>query len=222
MAINTYSTLKTGFVEWMARTGDTDLATRFDDFLALCEQRMWYGKAAMPTLGVPTCEPLRIREMEQVSASFSLSGATVAQPTGFLELISAQNNSDSYPIDIVTEAVIDSYNTQSLGGVKLMAVSGANFRFKDTPDGSGTATLRYFKKLDTPTSDGTVNWVISNASGVYLNGVLLEAAIYTLDPEAAKMYAAAYAADVQSLNERRNRELWSAHNVRLRIRGSTP
>lgn len=217
MAINTYATLKTGFAEWMARTGDTDLATRFDDFLALCEQRMWYGAEEGPIV----CEPLRIREMEAVSSSFSLS-ATVAQPTGFLELISVALNTNQGPLDIVTEGVIDAYGAQSSAIPRVIAVSGSNFRVWPDPGSSYTATLRYFKKLDTPTSGGTVNWVITNAPGVYLNGVLAEASIYTQDAEGASKYLALYCSMVRSLNQRRNRELASAANVRLRLRGSTP
>lgn len=221
MAINTYTLLKAAVASWLARTGDTDLGTAFDDHLALCEHEMYYGASEIPSLGIAGCEPLRIREMEDVSASFALTSATVAQPTGFLEVISAALNTDQGPIDIVTEGVIDAYGEQTLGGVKAMAISGTNFRFKDTPGGTETITLRYFKKLTTPTG-GAGNAILTNAPGVYLNGCLKQAAIWTQDPESAKMYGALFASQVRSLNERRNRELWSATNTRLRIRGRTP
>ncbi len=220
MAIATYTQLKAAVASWLARTGDTDLGTAFDDHLALCEHEMYYGAAMVPALGMEAIEPLRIREMEDVSASFSLSSGTVAQPTGFLELISAYHNGDSHPIDVVTEGVLDAYGDQTLGGVKAMAISGANFRFLDAPS-SGTATIRYFKKLTTPAGSAG-NGILTITPGVYLNGCLKQAAIWTQDPDAAKLYHALFAAEVRSLNERRNRELWSAANTRLRIRGRTP
>ena len=220
MTITTYSSLKSATAEWLARNGDTDIDTRFDDLLALQEQRMYYGSAEVPGL-IPEMPKLRIREMEQADTSFSLSGATVAQPTGFLELISAELNTSQGPLDIVTEAMFDAYGARTLGGVKLIAVSGTNFRFKDTP-ASDTATLRYFKKLTTPSGSTSTNTILTNFPGVYLYGCLMQAAIYTGDPEAAKMYGSLYASEVTALNQRRNSELANAHNVRLRIRGSTP
>lgn len=221
MAITTYASLTPAISEWLARNGDTDIATRADDLIALHEQVMYYGMEGLPTLGLPACEPLRIREMEQADASFSLSGATVAQPTGFLELISAELNTSQGPLDIVTEAIFDAYGSQTLGGVRLIAVSGSNFRFKDTP-ASDTATIRYFKKLTTPSGSNSTNAILTTYPGLYLNGCLMQAAIYTGDEGAAKLYHAMYAGQVQSLNQRRNSELSRAHNVRIRIRGSTP
>lgn len=216
--VNTYTGLQAAVAEWMARAGDTDITGRFDDYLALVENRLWYGSAQMGAF--PECEPLRIREMETVSAAFSLSSATVAQPSGFLELISAKLNSPERPMDIVHEGVIDGYRDQSLGGTYLIAVSGTNFRFFDAPT-SGTATLRYFAKLTTPTA-GNSNWVLTNAPNVYLDGCLFEAAKMTGDADAAAMYLVGYASAVRGLNQRRNSELKAATNVRMRLRGRTP
>lgn len=221
MAIKTYASLATAVAEWMIRTGDTDIAARIDDFIALHEQRMYYGSEAVPGLGIPGCEALRIREMETVSSAFALA-ATVAQPANFLELIEATLNSPQRPLDIVTEGVIDSYRDQTVGGPRMIAVSGTNFRVKDDPGSSYTASLRYFQKLSTPSGSVEANWILTNAPGVYLNGCLLEAAIYTGDPEAAKLYLGLYTSAVTALNQRRNRELAAASNVRMRIRGRTP
>lgn len=148
-------------------------------------------------------------------------GATVAQPVNFLELIEASLNGPARPLDVVTEAVIDAYGEQSLGGPQLIAASGTNFRVKDVPDSGTTATLRYFKKLITPTPSAG-NAILTAYPTLYLHGCLYEAAVYIGDPDAAKLYYSLYAGGVQSLNERRNRELWAASNVRLRIRGRTP
>lgn len=218
--LSSYSGLKSAVSEWLGRDGDADIDVRFDDMLALHEARMYYGSAPLPTLGLIACEPLRIREMEAVVATFAL-GASVAQPVDFLELIEASLNSPVRPLDVVTEGVIEAYGEQSLSGPRLIAVSGTNFRVKDAPDASTTATLRYFKKLTTPTPDAG-NTILTSYPNLYLHGCLYEAAVYIGDPEAAKLYYSLYAAGIQSLNERRNRELWSASNVRLRIRGRTP
>jgi hypothetical protein len=215
--ITSYTGLSAAVQAWMARAGDTLLSDRFDDFLALHEQRMYYGAAAIPGL-LPQFEPLRIREMETVDAAFAISAETVAQPTGFLELIEASLNSPEAPLRIEHQGVIASYGEQTLSTAKIIAISGTNFRFKEA---SGTATLRYYQKLTTPTAS-TANWILQNAPGVYLNGCLIEAALMTSDFDTASRYATIYAAHVGGLNQRRNRELAGATNVRTRVRGRTP
>jgi hypothetical protein len=215
--ITAYTGLKAAVAAWMARTGDTLLDSRFDDLLALHEQRMYYGAAEVPGL-LPRFEPLRIREMETVDSAFSISAETVAQPTGFLELIEASLNSPEAPLRIEHEGVIASYGSQTLSNADIITVSGTNFRFKEA---SGTATLRYFQKLTTPTAS-TANAILTTYPGVYLNGCLIEAAILTSDFESAAKYGAIYTSQVGGLNQRKNRELAGATNVRVRVRGRTP
>jgi hypothetical protein len=213
--ITSYTGLKAAFQQWMARPGDTLLDTRFDDFLALHEQRMWYGAAEVPGL-LPQFAPLRIREME--TAANAVVEETVAQPDGFLELIEASLDSPYAPLRIEQEGVIAAYGDQTFSTTKIIAVSGTNFRFKES---GGTVTIRYYQKLSTPTAS-TANWILENAPGVYLNGCLIEAAMMTNDFTTAASYAAVYAAMVGGLNQRRNRELAGAYNVRTRARGRTP
>ena len=106
---------------------------------------------------------------------------------------------------------------------RMIAVSGTGFRLWPDPGaGSYTATLRWYGTLSTPSGATPTNWILTNAPGVYLNGCLLEAAIFTGDPDSAKYYAMLYAADVAGLNIRRQRVLASAQNVRMKLRGKTP
>ena len=217
--INTYTGLQAAIASWMARDGDTDITDRFDDMLALHENRMYYGAAEVPGL-LPACEPLRIREMETVDTAFALA-ATVAQPDRFLELIECKINSEDLRLDIVAEGTLSNYAAGSLGGPAVVAVSGTNFRVMDDPGSSYTATLRYFQKLTTP-SAAADNWILTYVPNVYLHGCLYEAAVMTGDVTAAGLYLATYASHVRALNQRRNSELRNATNVRLRIRGRTP
>lgn len=220
MAITTYTSLASATSEWLARAGDTDIATRFDDLLALHEARMYYGAGAVDGI-LPAFEPLRIREMEYADTAFALT-ATVAQPTGFLELISAYLNNYG-PMEISSESTIDGYANQKTSTPLIIAPSGTNFRvWPDPGTGAYTATLRYFKKLTSPSATNANNWILSNAPGVYLNGCLMQAAIYTGDMEAAKTFGSLYVSEVKGLNERRNREFAQAHNVKIRVRGRTP
>src|SRR5229473_828326 len=114
--INTYGGLKAGMLAWLARSGDSLLDSRFDDFLLNCERRMYYGFAADDPANPLKSDPLRIDLMETVDPAFALSSGTVPQPATFLELISAQLNSPNAPLEIVSQRTIDGYGPQSLGG----------------------------------------------------------------------------------------------------------
>lgn len=217
VAVNTYTGLQAAVASWMARAGDSTITGRFDDFLALHEQRMYHGAAAVPGM-LPEFEPLRINEMETVDGAFSISGETVAQPSGFLELIEAALNSPYAPLWVEHQGVIAAYRDQTLSAAKIIAISGTNFRFKEA---SGTATLRYYQKLTTPTASAA-NAILTNYPGVYLNGCLIEAALFTSDFDGAMKYGAIYAALVKGLNDDRRGQLAHATNVHVRVRGRTP
>jgi hypothetical protein len=201
--ITTYGGLKAGVLAWLARTGDAFLDSRFDDFLLNCERRIYYGHATDDPANPLRSDALRIPEMETADSAFALTSGTVAQPATFLELISAQLNSPQGPLQIVSQRTLDGYGTQSLGGTRLIAVSGQNFRLLDAPT-SGTATLRYYQKLTTPTG-ATVNAILTGYPDVYLYGCLIEAAVFTQDQPGALSYLQLYNASVAGLNARTQR-----------------
>jgi hypothetical protein len=214
----TYGWLKAAVPAWLARTGDALLDSRFDDFLMNCERRIYYGFAADDPGNPLRSDPLRIPEMETADEAFILQ-ATTAQPQGFLELVSVQLNSPLGPLEIVSQRTLDGYGTQSLGGAKLIAVSGTNFRVLDDPGGA-TCTLRYFIMLPTP-AGSVANAILANYPDVYLYGCLVEAAIFTQDEAAAQRYLQLYNASVAGLNARSQRITASAVPV-IRLRGVTP
>jgi len=202
--ITTYGGLKAGVVAWLARTGDTLLDSRFDDFLLNCERRIYYGHATEDAGNPLRSDPLRIVEMETVDPAFALS-ATTAQPASFLELISAQLNSPNAPLQIVGQRTIDGYASSAPGQPRLIAISGASFRvFPDPGAGAYTATLRYYQKLATP-AGAVVNAILTNSPDVYLYGCLVEASIFTQDEPGALRYLPLYNASVAGLNARTQR-----------------
>jgi hypothetical protein len=222
--ITTYAGLRAGMLAWLARTGDALLEQRFDDFLLNGERRLYYGFATETPDHPLRSDPLRIPEMETVDPAFVLTGATVAQPPGFLELIGVQLNGPSRSLQVVSQRVLDGYGAQSLGGTRLIAVSGTNFRLLDAPppDGPGsTATLRYYGKLATP-EGSTANAILAAYPDVYLYACLVEAAIFTQDEAGAQRYLQLYNASVAGLNARTQRITASAVPV-IRLRaGMTP
>ena len=129
--------------------------------------------------------------------------ATVAQPPGFVELISVLLNNPEALLEIVSQRTLDAYGAQSLGRIAKIAISGTNFRVKDDPAGA-TATLRYYQKLATP-SGAIVNAILTGYPDVYLFGCLIEAAIFTQDELGAQRYLQLYNASVAGLNARTQR-----------------
>ena len=212
--ITTYAGLKAGMLAWLARPGDTLLDSRFDDFLLNCERRVYYGFATDDPGNPLRSDPLRIPEMETADGAFVLQ-ATVAQPATFLELVSVQLNSPQGPLEIVSQRILDGCGSRSLGGVKLIAVSGSNFRVLDDPGGA-TCTLRYYQRLVTPIGS-TSNAILAAYPDVYLHGCLIEAAIFTQDEVAAQRYLQLYNASVAGLNARTQRITASAVPV-IRLR----
>ena len=222
VSINTYGGLSSAVLAWLARTGDATLTARFDDFLALCERRMYYGYATENPADPMSSDPLRIPEMETVNTSFTLdTTGTVAQPSGFLEVISAYSTTLNAPMELVSQKIIDGYGASSVGGTKMLAVSGSNFRYLDIPSASQNITLRYYAKLTTPTAS-TANSILTNYPDVYLYGCLTEAAIYTQATEEATKYVALYNASVSGLNARTQRITASATPVIRLRRGMVP
>jgi hypothetical protein len=189
----------------------------------MMERRMYYGYAVdMP--GNPLqSDPLRIPEMEITveSASVAAGDETIAQPSDFLELISVYNSTLDAPMQIVSQRVMDGYGSQSIGGTKLIAVSGTNFRLLDAAPASLTLTMHYYQKLTTP-AGSTVNDILTNYPDVYLYGCLVEACIRTQDEAGAQRYLQLYNASVAGLNARRERITASTVPImRLRV-GRTP
>src|SRR5258706_9302057 len=149
--INTYGGLKAGVLAWLARSGDSLLDSRFDDFLLNRERRIYYGFAADDPANPLRSDPLRTVDMETADPAFALS-ATTPQPADFLELISAQLNSPDTPLQIVSQRTIDGYASSTPARPARIAISGRNFRVHPNPGvGTWQATLRYYRKLSTPT-----------------------------------------------------------------------
>jgi hypothetical protein len=226
--ITSYGGLSTAIGDWMARSGDPDIAARIDDLIALVEERMYLGTDEIDAAGVPVFEGIRIPEMYTANTSFALATNPVAPPTGMLELVEAYlnnaNGGDGYPLDIVEESILDSYSSTDTGDPRKIALSGLNLR--TWPDigttTTYTLTLRYYGRLTTPSGTNSTNWILTNAPNVYLYGCLLEASLMTGDFDGAAKYGILYGSVANGLNTRAQRRLASAQNVRLQLRGRTP
>ena len=83
---------------------------------------------------------------------------------------------------------LDGYRTQSLGGTRLIAVSGTNFRFSMR---RRLARRRCATTAAATPAGSTVNDILTNYPDVYLYGCLVEAAVFTQGEAEARALPAA-------------------------------
>ena len=180
MALSNYGELKAEIAEYLARS---DLTGSIPTFVTLCEARINYGSGEPgDALHTP---PLRIRQMQQVDESLTLSAGTAALPTGFLEMRSAYiDQPTDTQLDYIPEDQLRrKYDSSASGVPRLYSIEGTNLLVWPAPDDTYTAKITYWKAFDAFSSDSDTNWLLTNAPGVYLYGALIESAPYLNDPK---------------------------------------
>lgn len=154
MTISTYAELQTSVASWLHRA---DLTSQIPDFITLAEAKL--------------NRKLRLRAQEN-TATDTVS-ATVALPTGFVEMksLTVSAGGENYPLTYVTPELI----TSETGQPSSYSIVGDNIVFQNSSTGYAY-TLVYYKPFDSLSAG--VNWLITNAPDVYLYATLLEAAPY--------------------------------------------
>jgi len=197
MTIATYSDLQNAVGNWLARG---DLATYIPDFIALAEQRIFYGSDD-PSFPSP---PLRVRGMEQETDPTSFVTAAgnpkLALPSGFLEARAIYLNTNP-PADLnfVTQKQLNAdWVGAASGPPRVYTFQGNTLRFGPTPDAAYGIVLTYYGKFD-PLSVTPTNWLLSNAPGIYLYATLLEAQPFIMNDERLPMWAGLLGAATRSL-----------------------
>lgn len=198
MAITTFSELKTAVENWSANTENT---ARLGEFIALCENRLWYGHG---TEGEPFHSmPLRVTGME-TTIDLTISSQTVAHPTGFLYARRLYlNTNPKFDLEYMVPDRFWQSNQARLdttGRPELFTNEAGNFVFAYTPDSTYTGKLLYYKKLTALSDSNADNWLIINAPAAYLYGTLLEFYLYTRNDNEAQKHAALFAGAVNALN----------------------
>lgn len=156
-----------------------DMIGSFGDFLALAEQRMYYGGGGAP--------PLRVLKME-LNTPLTFTAGKASLPQGFLDKRALYWEG--------AQTVSLSYEPPSVFYPMASFRSGATYPSAYTIEGTeiilspamaGTGRLLYYAKAGALTSDNSTNVILSTWPGVYLFGTQVE--LYrTLrdEPEMAK------------------------------------
>ena len=196
MAITTYGELQTAIANWLQRS---DLTSRLPEFIALAEDRVAHD--------------LRIREMETTSdVTITASTTTTALPTNFLGLrrmylnVSGAPRIDYYP----PEAFWKIYDSANSGRPIRVTIEAGNFVWGPTPDSSYTAKALCWIKPTAWSATSDTNSILTNHTGLYLYGSLLEAALYLEDDAAAMKYAMRYQEEVERVKRSDRKDRYPA------------
>lgn len=220
MAITDYTSLQTSVLAWLGRSGDTALAAVVPDFIALAEQRIFYGSRD-PELA---SDPIRVRQMEySASASTTAGTAAVLLPSGWLAGRRLYiDGSPHAKLDYLTPAQFGDLYASSLSGKpEAYTIEGENFIFGPVPDAVYTLQAEFYKKPD-PLATTSTNALLSAAPGLYLFGALIEACDYLGDDNGALKFLRKYIGAANGIQSADSSDRHSGATLQIRTDTGNP
>lgn len=183
MTISTYTELQTAVANWTARA---DLASRIPEGVQLTEAKL--------------NRELRVTDQETRSATFTIGGEYVSQPTDFLQVKSFYVNNPKRNLVYYADDLLTAVHGSTNGTPENYSIQAGSFRFGPYPTTSGTvvATLVYAAKIPSLTST-SVNWVLASHPDVYLYGVVAEMYAFAKDHANTKLYGELFMQQIDRL-----------------------
>lgn len=177
MALSTYAELKDSVQEWLG--GRTDLATKVDDFLDLCEA------------DINSLPDFRLFEMETMVQLPLVAGA-VTLPSDYLEWRQVTLVADPRAgLTYIPPSLVEKWYAE-----RAAAPSNSFTIINDTmsvyPLFTGNVELIYYAKVPALSATATTNWLLAKKPNVYLFGTLHYAAVYEQDKEMQQNYGSKY------------------------------
>jgi hypothetical protein len=170
MALTTYAGLQTAVAQYLHRS---DLGAVIPDCITLAEERM--------------NRVLRVRQMETALADTAIADGIVATPADTLAVKTLWVvGFEKSPLLSSSFEFIKSRGAE--GVPAYFAWQGDSFHF----DGSGTVAGVLYAKIPALSESDTSNWLLAAHPSAYLNGTLLEAAIYLRDEAAIAFHEARF------------------------------
>lgn len=202
MALTTYDDLQASVAAWMNRT---DLSAVIPDFIAIAEKRI--------------ASDVRVRQQIKTATLTTVAGArTIALPGDFLEFSDVSIGTPiSVSCQVTSRELIDvKHPAGSYSGVPaLYAIEGGYVHFGPTPDAAYPVGVAYFARLD-PLSSSATNALMAVAPQIYLYGSLREAALFTMNKQAASDWHGLYTAAVKELEDADSAAVHSGSALRVR------
>lgn len=177
----TYATLKTDVASWLVDSTATD---KIPSFIALAEA------AIRRDVRVPAMD---------VIATGSIAAGVIALPDDFIEVKRLVIDGYVYeykPVDLFQQMETAGYATSGNSG-RFFTRIGSGLRILN--GGTSSYSLLYVAKFAALVGDTDSNWLLENASDVYLFKALHYGAAWLRDVSAAQAYEAMYQAAREKL-----------------------
>jgi hypothetical protein len=200
VALTTYGGLKTAISDWA--WGEVTAAQIASDFFPRMQSALYYGHGDGRD-GLVQIKPLRIRDMED-TATLTPSAAgeidiSTACGSGWLNFITLQPSTvGAQSLDYVTPFEFKKRTELAYGGpANFYTIEGDTLKLG--PYGSTTLYAHWHEKFTALSGDSDVDWVLTNAPQVYMDGCLMEVCTYLQDDRYAQ-FRSNFAAGINALN----------------------
>ena len=206
MSISTYTELQTALSNWLRRTGDTDMAERAPELIALSEAQF--------------NRDIKHRRMETRSTLTTTGGNSyVTLPTDFVEARAAVvQTSPLQVLSAITPAQLDTnWSAGSTGVPTEYAVIGDEIKLGKQPDAAYDIELTYYQQIPALSDANPTNWLLTYHPDMYLYGGLLQAAPYLANDERVPVWGAFYDRAKEGLEKDANRSSWSGGPLYTRV-----
>lgn len=166
MAINSYSTLQTGVANWLNRS---DLTARLPEFIRMAEDSLRRDG--------------RVRRL-RVNIAFVIDAATKALPADFDGIESLSYDGPTHFGELQKSssgglsAARGDFGSTGVPAVYALNIGDGTLEFSPVPDQEYTLRLAYWETV--PYLGGAVlsNWLLEEASDIYMYATLMETAPY--------------------------------------------
>lgn len=219
MAISTYDTLKSGIADFLNRD---DLTAVIPTFIDMAQGQI--------------NRDVRHWKMEKQAGLSSAGNGVYQLPADWLETKelrfapdSIGSPNDTYTVEYISQNTFDErkQNSNALTGdpkyYTLVAKAGVMYAYlfpitEATDINDNLLILNYLAENQLDESNQT-NWLITDASDVYLYGSLIHAAIYLKDDERLALFSQMYGAAVQRVNASSDESEYKHDRLRTRKLG---
>lgn len=131
-------------------------------------------------------------------------------------------DSGTQALDLISHAALldlRSARHDTAGRPTHYAVTGGQFEFFPTPDGSYNAELVYFSRIPSLSDEEPVNWLLTEASDVYLYGTLTHSAPFLGEDARLATWSSLYNSALTGLNAASDEARYSGVGLTMRARG---
>jgi len=214
--IDSYTTLQSIVVEYLARDQDTTLIARIPTFIQLFEAKM--------------NRELFVRQMEQRSTAIADITTTepefVSLPADFQSMrrVRISSVTGKPALEFRSALQMDELRFTSgniAGQPRYFSVFGTEMELLPTPDKNYTIEMVYRQNIPALSANST-NWLLTLAPDLYLYGALLESAPYIKEDARIQTWGLGFQSARDSLNILGMTSTFNAGPLQVRSSGFTP